>query len=584
MKRSQSLFGVFPMCCDVALLATVSTVLFGVFARHYPDPHHDGFILAPAIGVSEGKIMHRELYSHYGPITSWINGAWLWATEPALLSLRQLGTFQLTLTAVVLYVLLVRLHMTRRISWLISLVWIISCPVWAYESGFFGLWLWPSVTFNLVALTCGLLFLQRATPPDGGTLWSIRNSLLGCFLGLASLIRTKEGLVLLAMFLLALALNRGFAGFLQGVAGIVAIFVLFGAALFSTRSFSEWISQSITGPLLDAGSVVGGGFSWTYFQSIYFAENVFRTALVFVILLALIFAYGKNSGRRVFRISILILTVVLGHLVLLRTYSYKKLDVSMAYLYPARSNLTHTLLIRLSLLLTLVGIASMAVTTIWRFLVSQRPSRIQDRELLVTLSLAVTAVSNLYPLPDIYHLWWASPSLLVFVVVNIRRSFGPQFRSAAINVFVCFALATIPLNAIKAVKDLQVPTTRWSDGALKGMLIHEYVLPSYTEASGVLKKITQPADFTNCRDPLWAVFTGRYISETRYFANVPNSSQVLRSGLLVDCGQRNLEIGSEWILREVAKTADFPTSFSTFSTLDRITVLELKDTQKTGND
>ena len=134
------------------MIAAISASIFSVFARFDPDPHHDGFQLAPAIGMSEGRPIHREIYSHYGPVSAWINGAWLWVTEPTLLSLRLLGAIQLALIAVLLYSLSIKLGVSRNVSWFITIAWVISCPVWAYESGFFGLWLWPSITFNLIAL------------------------------------------------------------------------------------------------------------------------------------------------------------------------------------------------------------------------------------------------------------------------------------------------------------------------------------------------------------------------------------------------------------------------------------------------
>ena len=79
---------------------------FGLFARLDPEPHHDGVMLAAAIGVSEGKIPNKDVFTQYGPLTPLLQGMWLRLTEPTLLSLRIFTSLLLAGCGLVLFLIL----------------------------------------------------------------------------------------------------------------------------------------------------------------------------------------------------------------------------------------------------------------------------------------------------------------------------------------------------------------------------------------------------------------------------------------------------------------------------------------------
>jgi hypothetical protein len=72
----------------VAFCASVIT-----FAVLYPfaclsvDFHHDGVMLKPAMDMLSGQALHRETFTQYGPLTTWLHAAVL-RLHPSLLSLR----------------------------------------------------------------------------------------------------------------------------------------------------------------------------------------------------------------------------------------------------------------------------------------------------------------------------------------------------------------------------------------------------------------------------------------------------------------------------------------------------------------
>ena len=562
---------------DRFVIAAISAAIFSVFARFDPDPHHDGFQLAPAVGVSEGRVIHREIYSHYGPVSAWINGAWLWVTEPTLLSLRLLGAIQLALIAVLLYSLSIKLGVSRNVSWFITIAWVISCPVWAYESGFFGLWLWPSITFNLIALVVALLLIRIPPRGDRSNNWTNYFYFIGFLLGLALLIRTKEGLVLLVAFFLVLIHSHRAVGLIQAAVSFAITLVLFSLALLLTGSFNDWLNQTIIGPFTNLESVSVGGFDWSYFKSIYLGGDVRQTVGLLAVLIGLIYLYQKFEVRRLLRTAILVLVIAIGHFVLLKPSAMSEMFGLYGSTYTAKSILTYTVLIRFGLLLSLVGITVLAVDLTLTLFKKVRSPIIQRQEILISSALTLGAVANLYPLPDIYHLWWASPSLLLFVAVLTKGLFKQKVGNAIIVVVVFFVSALIPLNTLKAIKDTQQPRVVWSDGSLQGMLIHESIIPSFVAAEDVLKKINRPADFSNCRDPLWAVFFGRYMSVNKYYSIVPSYlAQAPTSGLLVDCGQGSFQRNSSSSIQEIAATPEYLNSFSTFSSVDKIFLIEVQ--------
>ena len=41
------------------------------------DPHHDGIMLKPALVVADGGVIHRDVFSQYGPMASWVHALWV---------------------------------------------------------------------------------------------------------------------------------------------------------------------------------------------------------------------------------------------------------------------------------------------------------------------------------------------------------------------------------------------------------------------------------------------------------------------------------------------------------------------------
>mgnify|MGYP000709907813 CR=1 FL=1 len=63
------------------------------------DPHHDGYMLADAISISQGKFLFSEAFGQYGPITPWIQALFVGLPfESPALALRILNSLMISIS------------------------------------------------------------------------------------------------------------------------------------------------------------------------------------------------------------------------------------------------------------------------------------------------------------------------------------------------------------------------------------------------------------------------------------------------------------------------------------------------------
>ena len=103
--------------------------VFIYVARLDPDPQHDGTQLGTAVGVSEGLLVHKDVFSQYGPIGPWLNGVIMYIFGPQLLTIRIASAIQLVLLNVLIYLTARTLNVVRSLALIFSFVWALSCPV-----------------------------------------------------------------------------------------------------------------------------------------------------------------------------------------------------------------------------------------------------------------------------------------------------------------------------------------------------------------------------------------------------------------------------------------------------------------------
>lgn len=72
------------------------------FRRLDLDLHHDGYMAAVAVAVSEGRTPHLEVFAQYGPLVAYLQGFWLRFAGVSVLNLRTLHLLLFATTAALL--------------------------------------------------------------------------------------------------------------------------------------------------------------------------------------------------------------------------------------------------------------------------------------------------------------------------------------------------------------------------------------------------------------------------------------------------------------------------------------------------
>ena len=152
------------------------------FARLGVDPHHDGVMLHPALMVEREFVVHRDVLSQYGPLTSIVQAGFIFLLGPSLLSIRVGSCILLACTGAVL------LSLNRRFfgTGIATVTMILSLCLTSFFSPTSPMHPWPSDLMVFLVSLCGWLLsrgLESAEPRKSFYFCSWQgSSFLGCHL------------------------------------------------------------------------------------------------------------------------------------------------------------------------------------------------------------------------------------------------------------------------------------------------------------------------------------------------------------------------------------------------------------------
>lgn len=492
------------------LHVAITALLFVWFARFDPDPQHDGTQVGSAIGVAEGLHVHGEVFSQYGPISPWINGLLMSVFGHKLLVIRISTAVQLALIHYFIYKICVVLGVRKSLTYTACTVWLLCCPVWAYQKWFFQLWPWPSVTYMLLALagTYLVLWYQKC-----GSIRHRSQIVAGILVGLAVMCRPNYGIpfvFLLVTFLVVqhvciseFRLPYHFArGFVLALGFILTALVL-------TDSLSAWIEQSIVGP---ASAFLPQTLGWNFFYKLYIREQLILVAFV------ALFVLSTRLKRR-------IVTLAIGFVVIVGSSRFfydsilEPLKVALVggeteFLERVSNQLSTSIALRSSLFVSLVVAVIFVGSALRSLFTGDRAGLVRFFAVAPVIACWFGALSQLYPYPDLYHLWWTSPPLLILSVVGLNHV---RWGAIRVGAFLFLLIPTL-VNVAKIREQIEISRVRWTGGVLDGMLIDKDFYPSFMSANQFLQQIGHPADF-DCRDGLWSVFNGDYVASGLDYVN-----------------------------------------------------------------
>ena len=488
-----------------------------------PDPHHDGLMYTAAIASSTGLFPHRDFFSQYGPLTSFIHGLWFMAAPNTLLSLRFFNGLLLAISSLLLFRIL-KDQIGVKLAFLISLVWSISSP----EILPAGL-PWPTVVSSLLLLF--LIYISK-TSRIALSKWIV--FLLG-FVSAIALFARMHNLVIPVLVSILCLLTKRYRFLLYFLLGYFTLLIAAISFLNLHSGLLPFIEQSIIWPLLGhAGSTFG-------------AKALIVNALLllqFPFFAAVLWLVCRLAWRNTLLLVVFLTTLILAAYL----YSRRIPEIPVADRSFAKFDYLSAFVAQQSLQMITFGLMGVCLALQTKDLNNRL--QFSEREILAS-SISIGAFFQLYPSPDAYHVWWIAPLLLAGLPVNSSSIFK-RFAQTPILVAVLF------VNLFHVSQIISFDRSKYQSEVLSGMYGTNL---GVDEALIEIQRIIplRSANF-ECIDGLFAANTRGYLANEVLYVNWlkklnnPESSPAL---FLVSC------IGIE---------SDLEKAESTFWTNDLVTI------------
>lgn len=430
-----------------ALLAPIVTLLsftfFMVVGLRDFDTLHDGYMLAQAIGIRDGRLMHAEVYGHYGPVSPWTQALFLSLPFSEGIALKLWAATQLSLAAGLIAdfwrVVPRGLVLRPWVSVLGALAWVGMSDLFIIGT----LLPWSSIQalFLVVLATYTFLLGLRARNRSKAVSFFLL-SVAGFAIGVLPYARINVGLLFLFFALLIAFIVLKFGSRADGESSMILLAAIgVGAslpalALALTGSFSAYVDQSVRGPSSWAGGFFSQGF--ISFMVSWF-EPFLRFGLLpalFILLIAVIPRIFRRSGLK--RSSAGVFLRYATPLILVGlAYVVTVLPLSLEYVGdvfsgktawrvgPGQSDIRHDLFRGRANLPYLFAVMSLMVGAIFalRGLRASFQGRLPTHVIgiLFVAAGSIAMFSQTFPLNDISHMWWGSAFSPLITIWGIER-------------------------------------------------------------------------------------------------------------------------------------------------------------------
>jgi len=408
------------------------------------DSHHDGYMLAQAIALRDGLLMHTQVAGQYGPVSPLTQSWFLSLPFGEAFSLRIWTVFHLSLTAF----FIADLGRVWPNSWdLPRQVFPIGAALWVLSSDVpaFGYMLpWSSVQgtfFNVLAL---YLLLGAKKNWERNPVLSVMLGLLsGAIIGLIPFARINVGLALWGAVLLlwignhrqVLAPSKLFTMVGVGAFGsAVTVFLL----MELTGATNAFVTQAILNPARWAISA-GASNQWNTANSL--VEIAITLIPSILIALLAILLYGSRNtwlGRSVLvsrlRRKPLILPIILGAIASLALSNPPVLDylaseeISAADLRILTNTLMFSGQANAVYLLVFLSLGAWVLRLVIEARRSSSVAHFFQRcgPLIVLGAFSLANLVQIYPTHDGRHAWWGSALSPLLLIASAWGLFTPH--------------------------------------------------------------------------------------------------------------------------------------------------------------
>ena len=477
------------------LILTLEIIYFLSFARLDPEPHHDGVLLAAAIGVSEGKIPNKEVFTQYGPVTPLFQGLWLRFTEPSLLSLRIFTALLLAICGLVLFLILKSITNLYLAS-LVSISWAVSYPFFILPINL----PWASIIATLLVLISILVLISTR-------------------FGLQS----NDGIILITMILVF--------GIFVRIHMVIPVIVIGIYCLHhwirykTSKLFILWLTTTFVGLSFCIGVLHYFGALISYVdQTILWPISYYATP-----------AIGFTKGEIVAQALLLFFPGFLFLLYLLYKISISKIETKFKSFFfftlilivvtlsnvdvPHKSYL-NPLYVAVSLSQNFPSTISYSAATILIFYFWKERKKLAFFDLkFLPVALGASLIPQLYPAHDTLHLYWIAPGVIAAVVIynSIRVSDNLTSRLTQLTpvlwsiVIVCLVLGGMHLREERVA---------YSAPVVRGMLGVQSTVQPIDEMLIAIDQLPKDAIIKfDCAHGLFAVAGGSYLASDERFVN-----------------------------------------------------------------
>jgi 4-amino-4-deoxy-L-arabinose transferase-like glycosyltransferase len=388
-------------------------------ARLDPQPEHDGYMIATAMAVAEGGKLYVDVVSGYGPVPTWMQAGALNLIGPELISIRYLSALILTLCAIMIYLITLKLS-NRTGAILAAAFWVSFNPSWiVLPNDFMPQLPWPSDFFTLSTLVLVYSYIQWLETSSPKFLF-----LCGFALSFSFFTRIHSAFLLaIALSIVLFFRNKTPIKTREILAYIVIGFLSFGVfpvfQMWQENSLKEFVSYVIVSPVTVTNLPSFSEFLVRIFE---FPFIIF--GLTVFVLMAVSLSISNLKSRRSFLYISLSLLFVIGIL--------SGLDTEFPNVYKVPTFAPMYLVVIVFLLGLVISFFSL------------KSKKYFDEQLSAAFVLGASTFAGTYYAGDALHYWWVI-ALFLPAVIGLSHRFnfrlGPKFTNEIWIVLTVFSIA-----------------------------------------------------------------------------------------------------------------------------------------------
>lgn len=506
-------------------------VLVPFFILDY-DSHHEGYLLAGAIGSNEGLLAHSGFHAQYGPLVPWSQSIFLLLPFSELFNLKLWGVF--VISATVSIIASFNRVMPEPLSHKPALFGVASLA-WLFSADFFVLGNplpWSSLLGSLLLVGSLWLLLKAILEEEVHRIGTAYYAFFSGFAaGLIVFSRINVGLALLlgCYFFILLDIKLRLVSlrikkiFITGSIGSLALMSLI---LLILGSFSDYFLQSVIGPANWAIDASGkdewnplGGLTQIFIATLPALILIFVAAFIAPFLARRCDSLGgitKKTGKMLFLglVGSLVFALYAGLPFLSQLLRSRNLDAFRAPLVDlilSSPNILH--------LFFLLGV-SLLVPLIYRAIRDRAGSAMTNQHELTVGIIAIYSLAGLVqivPTYDYRHFWWGLVLFPVLILVSLELI--PNLKKRLVPILTAIGIVHFFAMGAGAFANLSFPRFQGPpDSILSGVNVKLDALKEF-EASNLIQSGLKPGEKVlflswNGGD---SVATGNFLSKNKNF-------------------------------------------------------------------